>query len=83
MDATEIQSKFPQISTHKISLGMTARVIESECQTRVWLLGIQPASLRTGSEMSGPVNQTLKLLAGLLTEALCGECSETEAKCTT
>ena len=83
MDATEIQSKFPQISTHKISLGMTARVIESECQTRVWLLGVQPASLRTGSEMSGPVKQTLKLLAGLLTEALRGKCSETEAKCTT
>ena len=32
MDATEIQSRFPQVSTHKISLGMTARVIESECR---------------------------------------------------
>ena len=83
MDATEIQSKFPQISTHKISLGMTARVIESECPTRVWLLGVQPASLWTGSEMSGPVKQTVKLLADLLAEVLCGKGLETEATCTT
>jgi len=81
MDATEIKSKFPQVSTHKISLGMTARVIESESQTRVWLLGVQPASLRTGLEMSGPVKQTLKLLAGLLTEVLCGKCPKTKEKC--
>ena len=78
MDATEIQSRFPQVSTHKISLGMTARVIQSESQARVWLLGVQPASLRTGSEMSEPVKQTLKLLAGLMNEILLG----TEAKCT-
>jgi len=82
MDATEIQSRFPQVSTHKISLGMTARVIQSESQARVWLLGVQPESLRTGSEMSEPVKQTLKLLAGLLTEVLCGKRSESEVKFT-
>jgi hydrogenase maturation protease len=81
MGATEIQTRFPQISTHKISLGMTARMIESECRARVWLLGVQPASLRTGSEISAPVKQTLKLLDGLLTEALCGHGVKTEAKC--
>jgi hydrogenase maturation protease len=78
MNASEIQSKFPQVSTHKISLGMTARVIESESRTRVWLLGVQPQSLRTGSEMSEPVKQTLRLLAGLMKEILL----RTEAKCT-
>ena len=82
MDATEIQSRFPQVSTHKISLGMTARVIQSESQARVWLLGVQPESLRTGSEMSEPVKQTLKLLAGLMTGILCGKRSEAESKCT-
>lgn len=82
MDATEIQSRFPQVSTHKISLGMTARVIESENRTRVWLLGVQPMSLRTGSEMSEPVKQTLKLLGGLLKDVLCGKHSKAEAKCT-
>ena len=61
---------------------MTARVIQSESQARVWLLGVQPESLRTGSEMSEPVKQTLKLLAGLLTEVLCGKRPGTEAKCT-
>ena len=82
LDAAEIQSRFPQVSTHKISLGMTARVIESESRTRVWLLGVQPESLRTGSEMSEPVKQTLKLLASLLTGVLCGKHSEEESKCT-
>ena len=82
LDAAEIQSRFPQVSTHKISLGMTARVIQSESRTKVWLLGVQPKSLRTGSEMSEPVKQTLKLLAGLLKEVLCGKRSEAEAKCT-
>ena len=78
MSAAEIQSRFPQVSTHKISLGMTARVIESESRTKVWLLGVQPQSLRTGSEMSESVRQTLKLLAGLMKEVLL----ETEVKCT-
>ena len=82
MNASEIQARFPQVSTHKISLGMTARVIESESRTRVWLLGVQPQSLRTGSEMSEPVKQTVKLLAGILKKVLCGERSEAEAKCT-
>jgi len=78
LDATEIQARFPQVSTHKISLGMTARVIQTESQARVWLLGIQPESLRTGSEMSEPVKQTVKLLASLMQQLLL----ETEAKCT-
>ena len=78
MNAAEIQARFPQVSTHKISLGMTARVIEAESRTRVWLLGVQPESLRAGSEMSEPVKQTLQLLAGVLKEVLLG----TEVKCT-
>lgn len=81
MNASEIEARFPQVSTHKISLGMTARVIESESRTRVWLLGVQPESLRTGSEMSEPVKQTLKLLAGLLKDVLFGKRSETKAEC--
>ena len=82
MDATEIQSRFPQVSTHKISLGMTARMIESEGRTKVWLLGVQPMSLRTGSKISEPVQQTLMLLAGLLKQVLCGKYSEAECTCT-
>jgi hydrogenase maturation protease len=82
LDATEIQARFPQVSTHKISLGMTARVIESESRAKVWLLGVQPKSLRTGAEMSAPVKETLKLLAGLMTGILCGKHTEAEAKCT-
>ena len=81
MNAAEIQARFPQVSTHKISLGMTARVIESESRTHVWLLGIQPESLRTGAEMSAVVKQTVKLLAGLLKEVRCGKRSESKAEC--
>jgi hydrogenase maturation protease len=77
--AREIQSRFPQISTHKISLGVLAAMLEQERGVRVWLLGIQPGSLSgTGeahqasvSGLSEPVRTTMVLLQKMLLEIMC------------
>ena len=81
MNATDIRTQFPQISTHHLSLGMVAGLIESESHAHVHLLGIQPKSLRMEEGLCDPVCQTLDLLVGLLTEILGGNLSGAEAKC--
>jgi hydrogenase maturation protease len=48
LTADEIAARFPQVSTHKISLGLLARYVQSQSAARAWLLGIQPQSLRHG-----------------------------------
>jgi hydrogenase maturation protease len=69
LDGREIQSRFPQVSTHKISLGTVARMIEQEYGAGVWLLGIQPKSLHPG-RASEVVQKTVRLLAEMLREIL-------------
>ena len=66
LDAAAIAARYPQISTHKISLGLLARAVEAAGPTRAWLLGVQPASLRPGATLTAPVQTTLDLLADLL-----------------
>lgn len=66
LDAGEIKSHFPQVSTHKLTLGTLARLIEAESSARVWLLGTQPATLKQGTGLSNPVAKTLNLLKTLL-----------------
>lgn len=61
----EIQSRFPQVSTHKISLGTLARMLEMDRGTQVWLLGVQPADLK-GPALSAIVETTVQTLALLL-----------------
>jgi hydrogenase 3 maturation protease len=63
LSSQEMTSRFPQVSTHKLSLGLLARMIEGNGKTKVWLLGVQPASLRPGQELSEPVQRTLEALA--------------------
>jgi len=70
LDSGELKNQFPQVSTHKFALGTWARLIEAEGSTRVWLLGIQPASLRQGASLSEPVETTLEILKVLLPETL-------------
>jgi hydrogenase maturation protease len=70
LDAREITARFPQISTHKISLGVLAGLLESGSRTRAWLLGVQPASLQPASGLSPAVEATLTILAGLIGEVL-------------
>ena len=54
-------ARFPQVSTHKISLGLLARLDRGAVARRkAWLLGVQPESLRPGTVEPG--RQTLSLL---------------------
>lgn len=69
LNTDEIKSRFPQVSTHKISLGTLARLIERESSARVWLLGIQPAAIEEQSGLSDSVQTTLKLLQCILLDA--------------
>ena len=69
LGAAEIRNRFPQVSTHKYSLGTLAQVIEKESGARVWLLGVQPASL----VLSEPVRTTTALLKDLLVDVLNGK----------
>ncbi|MGD0917682.1 MAG: hydrogenase maturation protease [Thermodesulfobacteriota bacterium] len=70
LDACEIKNRFPQVSTHKLALGMLAGLIESEKTTRVWLLGAQPATLKQGTGLSEPVERTVEILKALLLDTL-------------
>ncbi len=66
LNSEDFASRFPQISTHKISLSLIARMIESNGKTRVWLLGIQPATLKPNSLLSPEVNKTAEALLKLI-----------------
>jgi hydrogenase maturation protease len=70
LDAAEMTSRFPQISTHKLSLGVLAQLVEACGKTRAWLLGVQPASLKAGEGLTSPVQATLDLLRELLKEVM-------------
>jgi hydrogenase 3 maturation protease len=66
----EIAARYPQVSTHKLSLGTLARLIEAEGDERVLLLGVQPQSVAEAVELSEPVRITLEILRDLLAEIL-------------
>jgi hydrogenase maturation protease len=66
MDATEIETHFPQVSTHKLSLGTLARLIRRQSGARVHLLGVRPASLHPGAGLSAAVKDSAGSLATLL-----------------
>ncbi|MGE5726351.1 MAG: hydrogenase maturation protease [Acidobacteriota bacterium] len=65
LNAAEIETAFPQISTHKISLGVMARIIEGS-GARVWLLGVQPESLQPGQVLSPTMEASLEIVHALL-----------------
>ena len=66
LNSAEMAARFPQVSTHKISLGMLAKCVENGEITRVWLLGAQPASLQPGPELSPAIQTTVDILADLI-----------------
>lgn len=68
LNSQEIATRFPQISTHKISLEVLAGLAEEGGTTRAWLLGVQPEGLRMGEQLTPTVNTTLSLLRDLLLE---------------
>jgi hydrogenase 3 maturation protease len=67
INATEISSRFPQVSTHKISLGLLSKWAEAS-GTRAWLLGVQPKSLGRSGKLTPAVETTLAALSELLVE---------------
>jgi hydrogenase 3 maturation protease len=68
LEAAGMIARWPQISTHQLSLGLLAQMIEAGGATKAWLLGVQPASLITGAGLSPKVQATAELLADLFAE---------------
>jgi hydrogenase maturation protease len=74
LNSDQMESRFPQLSTHKISLGLLAKWIESNGTTKAWLLGVQPESLSAGPQLTRTMQTTVDALAELI-------CGITEEKC--
>ena len=68
LNSSEMAAALPQISTHKISLGLLARWIEATGGTKAWLLGVQPGSLKTEAGLTAAVQCTLDIVRELLLE---------------
>ncbi|MGA2482091.1 MAG: hydrogenase maturation protease [Candidatus Acidiferrales bacterium] len=66
LDSGEMAARFPQISTHKISLGLLAKWAGANGTTRAWLLGVQPESLGAGQQLTPTAQKTLDALCELL-----------------
>jgi len=66
LNCAELAARFPQISTHRISLGILAKWVEINGITKAWLLGVQPESLKSSPELTPTVQATLQLLRELL-----------------
>jgi len=67
-----LASRCPQVSTHRLSLGLLARWVESCGKTRVWLLGVQPQSLKAAAGLSPAVRATADILRGWLCQDFAG-----------
>jgi hydrogenase 3 maturation protease len=66
LNTREISGRFPQVSTHRLSLGLLAQWVEARGNTRAWLLGVQPQSLEPGRELSPGVQAALAMLVVVL-----------------
>jgi hydrogenase 3 maturation protease len=66
LDSEQMSARYPQVSTHKISLGLLAKWAEANGTTKAWLLGVQPESLKPGDELTPAVRATLELLRDLV-----------------
>jgi hydrogenase maturation protease len=75
LNSQQMAARFPQISTHRLSLGMLAQCVESGGTTRAWLLGAQPASLKPAPALSPALQTTLAILAELIGDILNGNAS--------
>src|SRR5208283_2631867 len=66
LEAGEIMARFPQISSHKISLGLLAKWVENMGIAKACLLGVKPGSLKGAEGLTPAVQTTLETLKGLL-----------------
>jgi hydrogenase maturation protease len=74
LNSDQMAARFPQVSTHKLSLGLLARQLEANGRTKAWLLGVQPqwlSAFRTQSGTGLPHSKTQALSsAGPVSEGL-------------
>jgi hydrogenase maturation protease len=72
MNARDIATSYPQVSTHKISLGTLAGVLQNTSGPEVYLLGIQPetVALQPGAGLSETVDQTVKSIVARIMEIM-------------
>ena len=70
LNSQGITARFPQVSTHRVSLGVLAKWVEASGAAKAWLLGVQPASLKLGAGLTPPVQATFEILCQLLGELL-------------
>jgi hydrogenase 3 maturation protease len=70
LDSAGMSARWPQVSTHKLSLGLLAHMIEAGGPTQAWLLGVQPESLAAGAGLSPKVQATAELLTDLFAEVV-------------
>ncbi len=70
LNAQQMTSRFPQVSTHRLSLGLLAQWIEARGTTKAWLLGVQVESLQGRHELSPPLRATMAALGDLLKRRL-------------
>ena len=83
LNSQEMAARFPQISTHRLSLGMLAKCVEARGTTRAWLLGAQPASLKPALALSPPIQTTLAILTDLISDILNGHASVLDGRART
>jgi hydrogenase 3 maturation protease len=74
LDSDQMTARFPQISTHKISLGLLSKRAEANGKTKAWLLEVQPESLRPSEELTPTLQATLGLLLDLIAGCLRTAC---------
>jgi hydrogenase 3 maturation protease len=70
LNREQMTGRFPQVSTHRLSLGLPAQLTEERGTTKAWLLGVQPQSLQPGPVLSPSVQATLAVLNDLLRRRL-------------
>jgi len=75
LDSEQMAARFPQLSTHKISLGVLAKWVEDKGTTKAWLLGVQPESLKPAQQLTPTVCATVEVLKELLVSLSLAEVS--------
>lgn len=72
LDSEDLLSRYPQVSTHKMSLGSLAALLKGYGLCNVTLLGIEAGSLRHAEAgLTPPVRETVNQLA----DAIAGLCA--------
>ncbi len=71
---TKAVARFPQISTHRLSLGLLCRYLEDHTGRPAWILAIQPSRLTPGAPLSPEIRAAVDLLAAELASHLLFAC---------